>query len=217
MSHSSSNSSLANAFGMHAQQQMGSAPAGRVTFAEAPKKDESESPAAQSSRASSVSAEGAGLSSDPESTRPSFKRLPSQTLGPANAKRTFLGFGEDEERVSGWGPGLGPDVSSGGTATDANTNPGPTVKSNAGHPFGMSHPDRIVASLAERRRRRMSAPSVGYMPLEPGAGLGLDLDKDQNEQQQGQREPQKTQGQEKGQGQGERDFPAVGYAPSAPQ
>ncbi|KAF8193414.1 hypothetical protein BJ912DRAFT_924589 [Pholiota molesta] len=133
--------------------------------------------------------------------------------GPCQRQADVPGlWGRRRARV-GLGPGLGPDVSSGGTATDANTNPGPTVKSNAGHPFGMSHPDRIVASLAERRRRRMSAPSVGYMPLEPGAGLGLDLDKDQNQQQQGQREPQKTQGQEKGQGQGERDFPAVGYAP----
>lgn len=197
---------------------MASAPAGRVMFAAAPTKDDSESPAALSSRASSVSADGAGLSSDPDSTRPSFKRLPSQTLGPANAKRPFLGLGDVEERVSGWGPGADSDnVSSGGTATDAHTNPGPKVKANAGHPFGMSHPDRVVASLAERRRRRMSAPSAGYMPSEPSAGLGPHLNKDQNQQQQqGQREPQKSQAQGKGQGQGKGDFPPVGYAP-APQ
>ena len=39
-------------------------------------------------------------------SRPSFKRLLSQTLGPNNQKRLFYGFGEEEledRTVSGWG------------------------------------------------------------------------------------------------------------------
>ena len=128
--------------------------AARVMFA----KETSSSPSL-SSRASSVDPDGtSGMSSDGDSLRPSFKRLPSQTLGPANTKRAFLGFGNDvegRERAPGWGTGS------------------QDLKSAV----GMSHPDRVVASIAERRRRRMSAPSTGDIgqPSRPNSdvsGLG---------------------------------------------
>ena len=88
--------------------------------------------------------------------RPSFKRLPSQTLGPDNSKRTFYGFGgEVEDRVvSGWGAIGGNDdvegrkdvlVGSGGGGGDA------------------AAAAAAASSSAERRmrKRRMSEPSTG--------------------------------------------------------
>jgi len=160
---SSTSSTLANAFGTKGNQHQPpptSAPPSRVTFA----KEESESPSL-SSRDSSVDLDGNSGASDGESMRPSFKRLPSQTLGPTNSKRAFLGFSgsdvEDRERAVGWGAGV-PDVKQ-------MNNPGPRVG-------GMSHPDRVVASIAERRRRRMSAPSTGpTLDLGQKAGGGADM------------------------------------------
>ena len=76
--------------------------------------------------------------------RPSFKRLPSQTLGPDNSKRTFYGFGgEVEDRVvSGWGAIGG--------------NDGDDRRDVLGGGRG-------GGSSAERRmrKRRMSEPSTG--------------------------------------------------------
>ncbi|KAH7910518.1 hypothetical protein BJ138DRAFT_1008683 [Hygrophoropsis aurantiaca] len=51
------------------------------------------------SRESSVASDGTG-SSDGDFIRPSFKRLPSQTLGPANAKRTQLERGDEVKSES---------------------------------------------------------------------------------------------------------------------
>ncbi|KAF8149122.1 hypothetical protein B0H34DRAFT_195969 [Crassisporium funariophilum] len=182
ISNSSSASSLANAFGGAAQNPAQrqarndfppSAPAGRVTFAA---KEESVSPSL-SSRASSADIDDNGASSEMEALRPSFKRLPSQTLGPANSKRAYYGMGDESEndRVVGWG------------SNDTQNQPQP--QSN-GAPRevvglrGLSHPDRVVASIAERRRR-MSAPSSSMAPLElglagapnhgPGGSGGVDV------------------------------------------
>ena len=125
----SSSSSLANAFGTgrlgssHSRDRtVLSAPSGggglhpKSSAATLPfaagssrvKKEESASPSL-SSRASSAEGEdnGSDLGGRNSSLggRPSFKRLPSQTLGPDNSKRPFYGFGgEVEDRVvSGWG------------------------------------------------------------------------------------------------------------------
>ncbi|KAF9526391.1 hypothetical protein CPB83DRAFT_467138 [Crepidotus variabilis] len=122
LKHHASTSSLANAFGE------------RLSYNP---HDESP-PSLTNSRDTSVDSDTA---SDAE-LRPSFKRLPSQTLGPDNAKRAFLGYEDDlddRERSAGWMTGA------------------PKVL-NPGAISGMSHPDRVVASIAERRRRRMSAP-----------------------------------------------------------
>jgi len=132
----SSSSSLANAFGTgqrlhsHSRDQTvlsapargvpleSSAPVGRTPL-DRVKKEDSLSPSL-SPPASSLSLEeveqtgGNGSQYDlggmevPSSAtgRPSFKRLPSQTLGPDNSKRPFYGFGDDdvEDRAAGgWG------------------------------------------------------------------------------------------------------------------
>lgn len=168
LSHSSSSSSLAHAFGLGAAAAGGGG--GRSTTRVAFAVDEADSPAAQSSRASSVSADGHATGSDGDSSRPSFKRLPSQTLGPSTAKRAFLGFGDNDERVAGWGPSVGVGAGA-GQSGNSNANPeskpdvvGLSVGGNADSSVAVpSHPDRVVASLAERRRRRMSAPSASFV------------------------------------------------------
>ncbi|PPQ92094.1 hypothetical protein CVT25_008260 [Psilocybe cyanescens] len=166
----SSISSLANAFGGSSTNTAGStnqhpappsAPAGRVTFAM--KKEESASPSiGGQSRGSSLAVDDSdgGSSNDQDSLRPSFKRLPSQTLGPANSKRAFLGFagegnqeGSKDRQLVGWGAPTGAE-------------PNAMAAKNA--LLAMSHPDRVVASLSERRRRRMSAPGASsplHLPL----------------------------------------------------
>lgn len=126
------------------------------------------SPSIAQSRGSSAAVEDSdgGSSNDQDSSRPSFKRLPSQTLGPANSKRAFLGFAEGnagdsakDRQLVGWGPSLNPGE------------PNPTAPKN---PLAaMSHPDRVVASLSERRRRRMSAPGASspmHLPMPDSNG-----------------------------------------------
>ncbi|KAF9483218.1 hypothetical protein BDN70DRAFT_990547 [Pholiota conissans] len=210
IAHSASTSSLLNAFG-NGGQQMGSAPPGRVSFVDIGKKEDSASPVPLSSRASSVSvdADGNNLSSDAESSRPSFKRLPSQTLGPANAKRAFLGYGDDEERVSGWG--VTTDTNN-AVSSDAGGNTGSIQKSNPGAGLGISQTDRIVASLAERRKRRMSAPSTNYIAPESNQ-TRRSQNQDQKQSQQGQGQTQGQSHQQKK----EEIIPSVGYAPSGAQ
>ncbi|KAG9308572.1 hypothetical protein JVU11DRAFT_11676 [Chiua virens] len=58
-------------------------------------------PTGSSSRASSVTSDGTGTGgsgSDGEMLRPSFKRYPSQTLGPANSKRALVERGSGEPK-----------------------------------------------------------------------------------------------------------------------
>ena len=83
--------------------------------------------------------------------RPSFKRLPSQTLGPDNSKRPFYGFGaaDVEDRVgSGWG------------MVDDDDD------------------DGLVGGAEERkmRRRRMSEPSSSLIG---GHGSGFASDREE--------------------------------------
>ena len=166
----SSSSSLANAFGAgqrlvsHSRDQtVLSAPGGvplQFSGRNSIKEEESSSPSL-SSRASSLSASlegdlepevvGDDSQSDLDSLRvasplignmgrPSFKRLPSQTLGPDNTKRPFYGFGEEEDRfVSGWGVVDEKMAGCGGGGGENNS-----------------------SSIAERRsrKRRMSEPST---------------------------------------------------------
>jgi hypothetical protein len=114
-----------------------------------------------SSRESSVDAGSGGSEvGGGEALRPSFKRLPSQTLGPASAKRALLSREEEEEeegeeegaiksyREKGFSLGFGIGGGGGGAGE---------------------------SGLAERRRRRVSAPS-GTSPTADtfvGAGQGL--------------------------------------------
>ena len=179
------------------------------------------SPAAHSSRASSVSAESgaSGGASDGDAQRPSFKRLPSQTLGPAVAKRAFLGYGENDERVSGWGVGSGAPPGAGQPPAEGDTSAhAPALSGVApGGVMNLSHPDRVVASLAERRRRRMSAPSASFGLLDPDHGQHVGIShssrgsQEQSAQrQQGQQDYHDKQGSMSG-----RDMPAV-YPPAGP-
>ena len=83
--------------------------------------------------------------------RPSFKRLPSQTLGPDNSKRPFYGFGEEvEDRIGsiGWGAVGGGNNNDGGVDGDDEM----VVVSRD-----------ITGGSAERkmRRRTMSEPWAG--------------------------------------------------------
>lgn len=171
MTECSSCSSLANAFGTghlgsHSRDQtVLSAPVGgksssttTLPFAGGRVKIKEEESASPSPCSPASSAEGDDNQSDLGSLevssplmsvisrnmgRPSFKRLPSQTLGPDNSKRPFYGFGVDlEDRVvSGWGAVGGNNDDGGG---------------GGGHGGGGS------SSSAERkmRRRRMSEPST---------------------------------------------------------
>lgn len=184
------------------------------------------SPAAHSSRASSVSAEsGASGASDGDAPRPSFKRLPSQTLGPAAAKRAFLGFGDNDERVSGWGVGSGPPPGAGqapaeGAASTSTAAPALSGAASVGAPGGgmhLSHPDRVVASLAERRRRRMSAPSASFGLLEPDHGQHVSISHSSrgSQEQSAQRQQAQQDYHDKQGSMGGRDMLAV-YAPAGP-
>jgi hypothetical protein len=90
-------------------------------------------------------------------------------LGPVNAKRPFFGFGDGEEDTSilelfGWGNPPPAESATNANVNKNDRNSNATVNGLA----GISHPDRVVASLAERRRRRMSAPSASLsVPLPP--------------------------------------------------
>ena len=128
-----------------------------------------------SSRSSSCVVEDASDATD--SQRPSFKRLPSQTLGPNNAKRAFLGRGVGVSSTLG---GMGTSMAGfdGNTMTSLDGGNDryhdPHAQESAAVGLGMtglSHPDRVVKSLGERRRkmRRMSAPTSGSGVV----GLGI--------------------------------------------
>ncbi|KAF9556943.1 hypothetical protein CPC08DRAFT_725385 [Agrocybe pediades] len=152
-------SSLANAFGSYTNM----------------KKEESASPSLSSnshhSHSNAHSRESSAHEDSDADNRPSFKRLPSQTLGPANSKKPFYGYDDDDDReLVGWGTGV-----SDSNSNSSNPPPPPPPSAVTGAsggvvpklgmaahnlrgPMGISHPDRVVASLAERRKRRMSAP-----------------------------------------------------------
>jgi len=106
-----------------------------------------------------------------DSFRPSFKRLPSQTLGPSNAKRAFFGRGQGQELRDGssafgggmGGMAMGMSGFEGSAVVDFDDGYNNAHPAAAGMVTGLSHPDRVVKSLAERRKRkrRMSAPTSG--------------------------------------------------------
>ncbi|PPQ74183.1 hypothetical protein CVT24_012734 [Panaeolus cyanescens] len=105
------------------------------------------------------------------SARPNFKRLPSQTLGPASAKRAYLGHDRDDEE------GTGIPISATNSSNTTTQAPQDQYQSNAANPAAfamMSHPDRVMVSLAERRRRRMSAPAPSNGLFPPPGTLRLD-------------------------------------------
>ena len=184
----SSSSSLANAFGTgrlgsssHSRDQtvlsapstrgVPPKPSGTLPFAGRVKKEESASPSLSSPASS---AEGDDNQSDlgsfeaPSSLisrnlggRPSFKRLPSQTLGPDNSKRPFYGFGADvEDRVvSGWG-----------AVGNSNHHDGDDGKVGGVGGVGGG------GGSAERkmRKRRMSEPSSSLTGGGNGSGFQVD-------------------------------------------
>ncbi|KAF8071436.1 hypothetical protein FPV67DRAFT_1778694 [Lyophyllum atratum] len=106
--------------------------------------------------------------------RPSFKRLPSQTLGPANTKRALVMRGGMDE-----GEGVGVGVRAGGGAEGGSESSGVVGGGGAGGNSGIGiapalaplrKDERPVVNLAERRRR-MSAPTTSEGP--PAFTLGL--------------------------------------------
>jgi len=142
-SSSSSSSSLAFAFGEHGGSSTSYSQSGDGLTA-APDSSFANSP----SRESSVSEEA--------SDRPSFKRLPSQTLGPAYAKRALLSNESEDDEVEAPRLHAVPVVASKGrngldSAMDRVTCPRPTV------------------SLADRHRR-ISNPTahISSIPAYPG-------------------------------------------------
>jgi hypothetical protein len=88
--------------------------------------------------------------------RPAFKRLASQTLGPEYSKRAFFGFNAEEEdergQTAGWSIMT------------------PEMKRQELNEFGGGSKVQSFGSIAERRRRRMSAPSPGVEKEVGGLG-----------------------------------------------
>ncbi|GLB44674.1 putative C2H2 finger domain protein [Lyophyllum shimeji] len=129
-------------------------------------------PNSQRDRAASASAGGGGGAGsvqdeggEGEGMRPSVKRLPSQALGPLNAKRALVvrdgedGSGADADAL-GVGVGVGGGVGEAGFEGGGGGGGvgGPGKQEDAGQaPLGKD--GRPVVSLAERRRR-MSAPAT---------------------------------------------------------
>ena len=98
--------------------------------------------------------------------RPSFKRLPSQTLGPDNSKRPFYGFGaaDVEDRVgSGWG-------TVGNDNDDDDDDRKDVLVEGGGGGGGGSSAERKM------RRRRMSEPSSSLIG---GHGSGFASDREE--------------------------------------
>ncbi|EGN99427.1 hypothetical protein SERLA73DRAFT_182398 [Serpula lacrymans var. lacrymans S7.3] len=161
-SSSSTTSSLANAFGSsamrhphphhpHAGPQMGaqvSAPPMHASSSLPP-------PAVlhthmDGSRESSVVSEEGAASSDGDMMRPSFKRLPSQTLGPANSKRALLARG-----VEG-GDGMGMEGMKHGDTLGVPTTNGNINGVGMGGEIGPVG-TRPMVGLPERHRRASEA------------------------------------------------------------
>ena len=144
----SSSSSLANAFGQRGKISVSGSSSRSISG-----QGGTSSPSLPSSRDTSVGAHSTSASSEGE-LRPSFKRLASQTLGPDNSKRAFFGYDDDvDNHPGGW------------SARAPNTKP-------MQHPgfagVGGCPPVVNQLGIADRRRRRMSAPSSH----EDGVGLG---------------------------------------------
>lgn len=144
----SSSSSLANAFGQRGKMSV-SGSSGRSMSGQ----EETSSPSLPSSRDTSVDAHSTSASSEGE-LRPSFKRLASQTLGPDSSKRAFFGYGDNiGDRSVGW------------SARAPNAKPMQHPGFAGGRP---SVTDQL--GIADRKKRRMSAPSSH----DDGVGFGLD-------------------------------------------
>jgi len=158
LSHAASSSSLANAF--RGGGRGGGASSNDNAHAALAKLEGSESPSIPSSSSHGSPALVDDAAPDADALRPSFKRLPSQTLGPSNAKRAFLGR-------SGVGASSAAGFSGGNGVADSSNCSGRNACEQS--MVGLSYPDRVVASLADRRRRkrRMSAPTS----TKGGAGL----------------------------------------------
>jgi hypothetical protein len=106
-----------------------------------------------------------GLIPDKDSLRPSFKRLPSQTLGPASSKRTQLSHAGNDDL----------DEDEGGEAVDTDTDtavkrdadiPGKSSKSFDNHQAGRTGSD--TRHYLANRRRRMSAPALVLLDARHG-------------------------------------------------
>jgi hypothetical protein len=118
--------------------------------------------------------------SEKDFLRPSFKRLPSQTLGPANAKRTQLSHsyddGENEyenererEQDRGRGRGIGDVDTEGPLRSTGDGNPGNISKMLSGFNTG----DAGGVAM-DRRRRRMSLPTATTgVPVVPAIAKGV--------------------------------------------
>ncbi|KAF8840937.1 hypothetical protein BDN67DRAFT_967868 [Paxillus ammoniavirescens] len=111
------------------------------------------------SRESSVGSDGTGGSnSDGEMVRPSFKRLPSQTLGPTSSKRVLV------SREVGKGVGgdmVGVKVENGvgqavGSGSSSHTGPGASDGRGMGN-GAVNTGSRTIAALPERARRASEA------------------------------------------------------------
>lgn len=146
-------SSLAGVFGRSVRTMAGRPSGGpRVAF----------SIATPPSRESSVDSGESPLASSGESPRrPSFKRLPSQTLGPDNAKRMYLGNDEDEDEDE-----------DGGQDKDVDVGRGVRIRGGASELSGV---DTQSFPTGKEKKRRMSAPSptapaFGFAPSAQGAG-----------------------------------------------
>ncbi|KAF8885466.1 hypothetical protein BD779DRAFT_674752 [Infundibulicybe gibba] len=146
---SSSSSSLAGAFGMQEAQQQRNRQQGygHVAF----NLSQTESPPSRESSLSiddgaSVSSGGSGgAAGDGEAMRPSFKRLPSQTLGPVNSKRVLVTHGWNDERNADEG-----ESGRMGAAMRLSGGQGEEQQTPAEHASDQK------AGIAERRRRMSS-------------------------------------------------------------
>lgn len=148
------------------------------------KKEESSSPSLLSSPASSFSTDWEGdlaesttfedghLGDDVDSstlignhnkevtTRPSYKRLPSETLGPDHSKRPFYGFGVDAEDGGGGDHDTVEDRTMGGWGAIVDDDVDKSVVMKDGCGWGLNSAADTNNRRSSRRRRRMSEPST---------------------------------------------------------
>ena len=102
-----------------------------------------------------------GSASEIDNLRPSFKRLPSQTLGPATSKRTQL---------SSYHSAVKDDEEGGDGSTSLKSSSSSSLKSLGMYSgVGVHHPGRAIIG----RRRRMSAPTIAPMGLVDDNSRGM--------------------------------------------
>ncbi|KAF9223233.1 hypothetical protein BS17DRAFT_128950 [Gyrodon lividus] len=113
------------------------------------------------SRESSVASDGTGgtggSNSDGEVFRPSFKRLPSQTLGPASSKRALVERGVGEGVGIKVENGVGGGVGSGSGSNMGGVSDGMGMGMGMGSGGGMNAGSRPIAALPGRARRASEA------------------------------------------------------------